>query len=325
MPVTRAALDMTGRAALRAIVAARPEAEAVDHPALVAEQTALSDPPVLASAEQLEPAPPRAIAVGEPVVGFTAFLDGTQRARIVAWLNGVPYVLGTVAAAVRIRVDRRLNAWPGRAPAVEHRVYVPLRYTGDLPPQLGGFPVVDTTSPQLGDNVPSQHPAALLDRALQCVQADRERLEHRFAGAWVESAAGVLCADGPLPASGAARSSEFVIGTVKSHRTLYAHGGALRSVLDLKARERSPVFAIDRGGRDRVASWYVRTRDSRGRDALWGLVRMECALGERISERADIVSRWLLAESAPLALPDPRWDKMTYGVRDTEQFLRAIS
>jgi hypothetical protein len=26
----------------------------------------------------------------------------------------------------------------------------------------------------------------------------------------------------------------------------------------------------------------------------------------------------------PLALPDSRWDKMVYGVRDCEEFLRAV-
>jgi hypothetical protein len=325
MPVTRAALDVTSRAALRAIVAARPAAQAVDNPAPVSEQTALSDPPVLASAEGLEPGAPRSIPVAGSAVGFAAFLDGTQRARILAWLNGVPYVLGTVAAAIRRRVDRRLITWDGLAPAVEHRLYLPLTYVGDIAPQLGDFHVVDTAAPHLGEKIPSQHPAALLDRALQCVQADRERLEQRFAAAWVEAAGGVLCIDGPLPPAGAARSSELAVGLVKSHRTLYATGADLHAILALRACERSPAFAVVAGGREPVASWYVRTRDNGGKDALWGLVRIECAMSDRITLRADTVSRWLLAESAPLALPDPRWDKMTYGVRDTEQFLRAIS
>jgi hypothetical protein len=44
-----------------------------------------------------------------------------------------------------------------------------------------------------------------------------------------------------------------------------------------------------------------------------------------LSARADEISRWIIAEGSPLALPDGRWDKMTYGIRDTEEFLRAIS
>jgi hypothetical protein len=43
------------------------------------------------------------------------------------------------------------------------------------------------------------------------------------------------------------------------------------------------------------------------------------------ASRADEISRWIIAEGAPLALPDGRWDKMAYGIRDTEEFLRAIS
>jgi hypothetical protein len=31
-----------------------------------------------------------------------------------------------------------------------------------------------------------------------------------------------------------------------------------------------------------------------------------------------------LAEVAPVSLPDGRWDKMVYGVRDCEEFLRAV-
>jgi hypothetical protein len=63
---------------------------------------------------------------------------------------------------------------------------------------------------------------------------------------------------------------------------------------------------------------------------MWGLVRVEIAQPKRIEAsdvgvRADKVSRWILSEVAPLALPDARWDKMLYGVRDCEEFLRAIT
>jgi hypothetical protein len=72
-------------------------------------------------------------------------------------------------------------------------------------------------------------------------------------------------------------------------------------------------------------SWYLRLRDPEGHDALWGLVRIEMSNFENPTERADEISRWILAETSPLALPDGRWDKMSYGIRDVEEFLRAIS
>ena len=85
------------------------------------------------------------------------------------------------------------------------------------------------------------------------------------------------------------------------------------------------MFKVSPRSRHSVASWYVRIRPATGRDALFGLVRVEAAGGDDIVDRANEISRWIIAESAPLALPDGRWDKMAYGIRDTEEFLRAIS
>ena len=100
--------------------------------------------------------------------------------------------------------------------------------------------------------------------------------------------------------------------------------------MGLKHRERSSVFRITSPKRTTVASWYLRLRDPSGHDPMWGLVRVEIAYPEpqrmdRVGERADEISRWVLAETSPLALPDARWDKMVYGIRDCEEFLRAVS
>jgi hypothetical protein len=90
------------------------------------------------------------------------------------------------------------------------------------------------------------------------------------------------------------------------------------------------VFRVTSPKRIPVASWYLRLRDSAGHDPMWGLVRVEIAHPARIDEhdvgaRADLVSRWILAEASPLAMPDARWDKMVYGIRDCEEFLRAVT
>jgi len=52
---------------------------------------------------------------------------------------------------------------------------------------------------------------------------------------------------------------------------------------------------------------------------------VEVAESSGPTTRADDVSRWVLAERAPLALPDFRWDRMAYPVHECEEFLRAIS
>ena len=43
-----------------------------------------------------------------------------------------------------------------------------------------------------------------------------------------------------------------------------------------------------------------------------------------LAQRAGEISAWMLAERAPIALPDPRWDTLTYGVHACEQFLKAL-
>jgi hypothetical protein len=45
---------------------------------------------------------------------------------------------------------------------------------------------------------------------------------------------------------------------------------------------------------------------------------------DAITERADLISRWILAEMMPLSLPDSRWDKMVYGIHDCEEFLKSV-
>lgn len=175
----------------------------------------------------------------------------------------------------------------------------------------------------------SSHPFALRDAAVHQVQAHREELEHRLAERWCALERDALFIDGGISGSEAVAISGCTVGVVKSHRTLYAEGEALAAVLALGPRERSSVFRITSPRRTMVASWYLRLRDPRGRDPMWGLVRVEVAYPSpdamtRIGERADEISRWILAEASPLALPDARWDKMVYGVRDCEEFLRAI-
>jgi hypothetical protein len=185
--------------------------------------------------------------------------------------------------------------------------------------------VVDTARDNASEKIPSRHPAALMEAAVQRVQLDREAIELKLAEAWCASESGALYIDGSIAGSQIVANSPIAVGVVKSHRRLYADGDAFRTLVGLKAGERSSIFQVSPRTRSRVASWYVRVRNATGRDALFGLVRVEAALGDDLGERAAEISRWVMAETSPLSLPDGRWDKMAYGIRDTEEFLRAIS
>ena len=274
---------------------------------------------------------------GEPAPGFGAFLDGTQRSRVLTYVDGIPVIAGTVAAVIRRRVGARLSTW-GRGPLVRHRLYAP---RAALPPlaweallqQVGADATVDTTAPEHGD-APPGHPFALAERAVHLVQDDREQAELELADRWCTLEHAPLFVDGGISGVRSNRPNEplpsCLVGVVKSHRTLHVEGDALRTVLALRRGFRSSVFRVVSSRRRPVASWYLRLRDPAGRDPMWGLVRVEAADHapgdplEKLSERADAVSRWILAEAAPLALPDARWDKMVYGIRDCEEFLRAV-
>ena len=287
--------------------------------------------PHVIDAEGAEDATLRARPVeGTPVPAIRAFLDGTQRSQVIGWLGAFPLVYGTSAAVVRSRTERRLSTWD--APLVQHRIYVPLAYVlahvsrDDLERALGAM-LEDTTRPASDGSIPAPHPTLLLERATLAVSRDRERLELTLAERWCAARGEPIMIDGGIGASEAVAQSSCAIGVVKSHRTLYAEGDALAIVLALRKGERSSVIRVAPRGRSEVLSWYLRLRDAEGRDALWGLVRVEMCMRARdsLSERADEVSRWLLAESMPLAAPDPRWDRMSYGIRSAEEFLRATT
>lgn len=276
----------------------------------------------------------RAHAVGPPSApGFGAFVDGVQESHAVAFAGVIPIVHARVGAVVRARVNRRLVTW-GDGPLLGEALYVPLSLVGDAVVRaLGdcGCAVVDTSDDAIQGE--ETHPQQVLRRAVHLVQRQRETLERELAERWCRAPSGAgpatLYIDGGLPSPNVVLSTHLAVGVVKSHHTLYVSGPALATVMSLGAGERSSLFVVETRWRAPVASWYLRVRDPRGRDPFWGLVRVEASLpmlteqAASADERADEISRWVLAEAAPLSLPDSRWDTMAYGIRDCEVFLRA--
>ncbi len=288
------------------------------------------EPPELITPSVLEGDEFTSVEVGDPsrlrgISGFAAFLDGTQDIRIVTHAAGIPIVWATVKATIRARVDRRMVSWRDRAPVVSGRYYIPLRYVDRMPSEFRSHRgVIDTGLPDSKGLVPSRHPAALMEAAVKRVQQDRERVEVELAEEWCAGGGRTLYIDGSIASSAIVSASQCAVGVIKSHRRLYAEGDAFGVLVGLQAGHRSSVFKVEPKGRHAVASWYVRIRPATGRDVLFGLVRVEASIDSDTFARADEISRWIIAEGSPLALPDGRWDKMSYGIRHTEEFLRAI-
>jgi len=292
------------------------------------------EPPRVIQSDVIESTTVRAHRIVDPPsIGFDAFLDGAQESKVIHYADGVPIVFGRVAAVVRQRVLRRMVTW--KRPLRRARLYIPRDL---VPPTLwmrvagAGFDVVDTSDRESGGGWTAEdpHPFALAQRALDAVQRDRGAAERQLAEEWCATQQQTLFIDGSIATSDRVAAAPNAIGVVKSHRTLYVAGPAMRVVQSLPVNHRSSVIRVEAYHRTSVASWYLRIRDSVGQDPMWGLLRVETALPDigdspkAIADHANLISRWILAELMPLSLPDSRWDKMVYGIRDCEEFLRSL-
>ena len=323
-------LDAHDSQVQRFIADRAPGARAVTDGGTPLELTApASEPARTVNASVLEGTTVRAHRILGPVeAGFAAFLDGTQQSRIVAYDRGAPIVFGTVAAIVRERKNRRMaTRWHER----EQAVYLPRKHVSPAlwddagVVDLAGFRVtlIDTCGEDCGGPVGSTHPAALAERAYSVVRQRRDALETRLAERWCAQAPGPLFVDGSIGGSPRVGTATCVAGIVKSHRVLYVEDSAMHVVFGLRRGERSSMLRVTSKWAT-VATWYLRIRETAGHDPLWGLVRVEIAASHASTETADEISRWVLAEASPLALPDARWDTMVYGIRDCEETLRAV-
>ena len=274
------------------------------------------------SASVLEGTTVRAHRILGPIEsGFSAFLDGRQESRIISYDRGMPLVLGTVAAIIRERRNRRLVTWDHQR---ETALYLPRAHvTPALWGEDAGIPLVDTCAEDAGGSVGSSHPTAMAERAYSIVRRHRDALETRLAERWCGLDLGPLFVDGSISGSPRVGTATSVAGVVKTHRVLYVEGEAMGIVLGLRRGERSSMLRLTPKWAT-VATWYLRIRETAGHDPFWGLVRVEIAESRATPERADEISRWILAEASPLALPDSRWDTMVYGIRDCEETLRAV-
>ncbi len=265
---------------------------------------------------------------------FEGFLDGIQRSSTVAYVDGVPLLHGTAAAAIRERsADGRMRTW--RQASVEHAVYASRALLGEETwRQLEAILSARGQSVRDSDDqlpVPSRHPSALLRQGLDALSRVRNDLERAMGGAWCDAhAERPLYVDGSLRTSRAMLDSDGAVGVVKSHATLYVPDDVLPRVAALEAGQRTSVIAaLDGSERPRFFTWYLRLRNAAGRDPFFGLIRAETGVRDdhaaTVEARADDVSAWLLAERSPLAKPDARWDVMPYAIRDCEVYLRAVA
>ncbi|HET7024460.1 MAG TPA: hypothetical protein VFI39_04580 [Gemmatimonadales bacterium] len=249
-----------------------------------------------------------------PWPGPVAFLDGVQQWEPVASAGVSPLVVADVAAAVRLREGRRFRTAVVRRDRVVIGRPEALALAGAA---LDGW----TTLALSADEAP--HPIGDLVLARAAVERRRGELEREVGRAFRAASADWLVVDGSLTESPEWAADARMIGVIKSHASLPFAGQDLETYLRLPARARSSVFRPASRVRAPVHSWALRLWPWEGKDLLYGLVRVEVAPSEEVTPRADEISRWLLAERAPVSTPDARWDRLLYGIHDVERYLRS--
>jgi hypothetical protein len=337
VPTGRAA-DVA-RSALRAVLGTRMRAAGPDRTELLAADasglTTHAATRFVGGGLDVVPVPPPSRAQ------FEGFLDGIQRSVTLAYLDGVPLLHGTAAAAIRER-DRagRMRTW--RAAMVEHAVFASHAALGpkawnNLSAVLAGCGhTLENTDAAEGavatpDEPPSAHPAGLLRVSLNVLSKVRDRLERSIGQRWCDAHADrALYVDGSLRTSTSMQRATGAVGVVKSHARLYVQAPQVRTLLALRAAERTSVIEVlDADGVVLFHTWYLRLRGAEGRDPFFGLIRVETGVRSadvaELEARASVVSQWLLAERSPVAKPDGRWDVMPYAIRDCEVYLRAVA
>lgn len=256
----------------------------------------------------------RPVGPPEPWAEAVAFLDGTQRYEVMAYAGASPVVVAEIAAAVLERRDRHLHA----AEVLRRRLVIARPEVLD---QLGDA-IEGHEAVALPDHGPV-HPVLDFQLARREVDAARGRLEVETGHRYRKASEAWLIIDGSLSESPQWARDPRMLGVSKSHATLPFQGADLEEYLHLPAGSRSPVFQPAGNEVAPVYSFALRLWPWEGKDLLHGLIRVEAAASPETIVLADQIARWLLAERAPVSTPDPRWDRLLYGIRAVEEYLRA--
>jgi hypothetical protein len=257
-----------------------------------------------------------AFAVGpaEAWPGPLAYLDGIQRSEVVGYHGSSPVLACEVSAAVRERQDRRLHTTTEKSRLLLLARPAALAAAGDA--VLGREPV-----PLPDDDAP--HPVRDLLNASRALDRERGALELAVGDAYRARSDGWLIVDGSLSESPRWAEDRRLVGISKSHSILPFEGSDLERYLRLPVAHRSSVYAPATRSLAPVRAWGLRLWPWEGKDLLHGLVRVEVAPASKATDLVDPISRWILAERAPVSAPDQRWDRLLYGIHSVEQYLKA--
>ena len=254
------------------------------------------------------------VGAAEPWPGVLAFLDGVQRMELAAYAGAAPIYVAEIAAAVRERRGGRLKT------VLEGRRRLAIARPRAL--EAAGEALDGLATLALPEDEPP-HPVRDLTQASRALDRVRGQLELDLGRRFRLRSDDWLVVDGSLAESPDWAGDDRAVGVAKSHATLPFDGEDLERYLRLPRGQRTSIFAPQSRSVAPVHAWALRLWDWETRDLFHGLVRVEVAPANGTTAMADAISRRLLAERAPLSTPDPRWDRLLYGIHSVEQYLHA--
>ncbi len=278
------------------------------------------------------------------------FLDGVQSSREVGRIEMSPVVVATVAAAIVNRCERNFSRVPLESPPVVVQAVILPRSVGDAgveafwnllrgagfselgPDEVPSSPHLILDSTEYIPETDSSDYVGMRERARGRVRSLRERLEGGMLREWegddrtLEDPDAWIAVDGQL--QDLTESNRRAVGLIKSVARPEFVGRDVGMLLDLEPGMRTTSFVPDwqlrRSLGDHRTSWYLRVWPQQpGADALGSLMRVE-APRDTEPETVDEISRWILAERAPLSKPDPRWPAMIYPIHYVEKILKPL-
>ncbi|HEY0866977.1 MAG TPA: hypothetical protein VGE01_06355 [Fimbriimonas sp.] len=255
------------------------------------------------------------VPVLEP--GFTHFVDGAQRSWRAMFHGMYPVTLAHTSAALLRRMDRQVEP-----PSASN-------YRGGLEAYV---PAVEGLAEKLRQIAPTASiPVAEDDTGLAIALRMKKEIEAKRKEREMELCEGFrdgrLLVDGGLGEVMERVDEETeLVGLVKSHQRQYFKSRDRQlTILNLKEGERTAMFVRESTGRQGKAcySFYLKLREGQGQGPLFGLARVEVPATERNLRQADAIAGWILAERAPLSLPDPRFHVLLYPIHLVEEHLKA--
>lgn len=270
----------------------------------------------------------RKIEIKTEKSGFSYFLDGIERKKIVFYYRQIPIMYGYVGAAVLKRTDKQLHSCG--IEKFSEKFYIPVKTSSDSPNHYFEFNEikelgeVDKNIKKIGEKDKLKMPTEFIKAAEDQIHADREDLEKLLAQDCINNNKdGWLFVDGRIAGK---ISGENLAGIIKSHRACYFDYEDQYKIYTMEKGQRSSIFQPKgkNGQNENVFTWYLRLHyDKRNGVNDFGIIRVEIPAKKELIKRVDEISSWILLETKPVGFPASRWDRMIYPIKYCEDYLKS--